>query len=102
MQGDGRSRRVFEVEKPERCFDARQPREGDEELLGRILGAVRTPNASHNAASFRAGVMPPNCEMCERMKSINCSAINNLHSSGLLCSSPIAIGIADCWRRTRK
>ena len=61
--------------------------------------AVRTPNHSHSAASLRAGLRPPICEMWTRMKSISRSVISGRYSCGVLNSSPIAIGVLVCWRR---
>ncbi len=63
--------------------------------------SVRTPKFSHSAASLRAGVSPPSCEICARIK------VDQLlgdqpaaHTcAGCQCSSPMAIGVALCSRR---
>ena len=64
--------------------------------------AVLTPKNSHSAATFRAMLRPPICEMWIRMKSISRSAISGTYSCCVLNSSPIASGTLDCWRISRK
>ena len=64
--------------------------------------AVLTPKNSQRAATFRAIDRPPICETWIRIKSISRSAIRGRYSCCVLNSSPIASGMLDCCRMSRK
>ena len=53
---------------------------------------------SANAATLRAGVIPPIWLTCIRTKSMSWPVMSGRHSCGLLNSSPMASGVAD-WCR---